>query len=59
MIREDNLTLYLFNCFSFSDQNSFESFQMYMSQEKGRLFSINLEHQNFGKNFTIGQFMVF
>ena len=23
-----------------------------MSQEKGRLFSINLEHQNFGKNFT-------
>ena len=26
---------------------------MYMSQEKGRLFSINLEHQNFGKNFTI------
>ena len=25
---------------------------MYMSQEKGRLFSINLEHQNFGKNFT-------
>ena len=25
---------------------------MYMSQEKGRLFSIDLEHQNFGKNFT-------
>ena len=23
-----------------------------MSQEKGRLFSIDLEHQNFGKNFT-------
>ena len=45
------LLLYLFNCFSFSDQNSFESFQMYMSQEKGRLFSIDLEHQNFGKNF--------
>lgn len=47
------LLLYLFNCFSFSDQNSFESFQMYMSQEKGRLFSIDLEHQNFGKNFTM------
>ena len=46
------LLLYLFNCFSFSDQNSFESFQIYMSQEKGRLFSIDLEHQNFGKNFT-------
>jgi len=26
---------------------------MYMSQEKGRLFSIDLEHQNFGKNFTM------
>ena len=26
---------------------------MYMSHEKGRLFSINLEHQNFGKNFTM------
>ena len=25
---------------------------MYMSQEKGKLFSIDLEHQNFGKNFT-------
>ena len=24
-----------------------------MSQEKGRLFSIDLEHQNFGKNFTM------
>ena len=24
---------------------------MYMSQEKGRLFSIELEHQNFGKSF--------
>ena len=24
-----------------------------MSQEKGRLFSIDLEHKNFGKNFTI------
>jgi len=24
-----------------------------MRQEKGRLFSIDLEHQNFGKNFTI------
>ena len=46
------LLLYLFHCFSFSDQTSFESFQMYMSQEKGRLFSINLEHQNFRKNFT-------
>ena len=47
------LLLYLFNCFSFCDQNSFESFQRYMSQEKGRLFSIDLDHQNFGKNFTI------
>lgn len=47
------LLLYLFNCFSFSDQNSFESFQIYMSKEKGRLFSIDLEHQNFGKNFTM------
>ena len=47
------LLLYLFNCFSFSDQNSFESFQKYMSQEKGRLFSIDLEHQNFGENFTM------
>ena len=26
---------------------------MYTSQEGGRLFSINLEHQNFGKNFTM------
>ena len=26
---------------------------MYMSQEKGRLFSIDLEHQNFGKNLTM------
>ena len=26
---------------------------MYMSQEKGRLFSIDLEHKNFGKNFTM------
>ena len=25
---------------------------MYMSQEKGRLFSIDLEHQNFGKSFN-------
>ncbi len=25
---------------------------MYMSQEEGRLFSIDLEHQNFGKNFN-------
>ena len=25
---------------------------MYMSQEKGRLFSIDLEHQNLGENFT-------
>lgn len=47
------LLLYLFNCFSFSDQNSFESFQIYMSKEKGRLFSIDLEHQNFGKTFTM------
>ena len=46
------LLLYLFNCFSFSDQNSFESFQMYMSQERGRIFSIDLEHQNFGKSFN-------
>ena len=45
------LLLYFFNCFSFSDQNSFENFQRYMSQEKGRLFSIDLEHQNFGKSF--------
>ena len=47
------LLLYLFNCFSFSDQNSFESFQIYMSKEKGRLFSIDLEHQNFGKTFIM------
>jgi len=46
------LLLYFFNCFSFSDQKPFESFQMYMSQEEGRLFSIDLEHQNFGKNFN-------
>ena len=26
---------------------------MYMSQEKGRLFSIDLEHQNFGKNLNM------
>ena len=25
---------------------------MFMSQEEGRLFSINLNHQNFGKKFT-------
>ena len=25
---------------------------MYMSQEQGRLFSINLDYQNFGENFT-------
>ena len=47
------LLLYLFNCISFSDQNSFESFQIYMSQEEGRLLSIDLKHQNFGKIFTM------
>ena len=26
---------------------------MYMSQEQGRLFSINLDYQNFGENFTM------
>ena len=36
----------------FSDQKPFEIFQMFMSQEEGRLFSINLDHQNFGKKFT-------
>ncbi len=26
---------------------------MYMSQEQGRLFSINIDYQNFGENFTM------
>ena len=46
------LLLYIFNNFSFSDQKPFKIFQMYMSQEEGRLFSINFDHQNFGGNFT-------
>ena len=46
------LLLYIFNSFLFSDQKPFEIFQMYMSQEQGRLFSINLDYQNFGENFT-------
>ena len=46
------LLLYIFNSFLFCDQKPFEIFQMFMSQEKGRLFSINLNHQNFGKKFT-------
>ena len=46
------LLFYLFNSLSFSDQSSFESFQMYMSREGGRLFSIDLEHQNFEKSFN-------
>ena len=47
------LLLYIFNSFLFSDQKPFEIFQMYMSQEQGRLFSINLDYQNFGENFTM------
>ena len=46
------LLLYIFNGFLFSDQKPFEIFQMYMSKEGGRLFLINLDHQNFGENFT-------
>ena len=46
------LLLYIFNSFLFSDQKPFEIFQMFMSQEEGRLFSINLDYQNFGENFT-------
>ena len=46
------LLLYLFNCFSYSRQKSFENFKLYMSQEKGIVFSIDLNHQNFGENFT-------
>ena len=46
------LLLYIFNGFLFSDQKPFEIFQMYMSQEQGRLFSMNLDYQNFGENFT-------
>lgn len=46
------LFLYFSTCFSYSEQNSFENFQMYMSQEKGRFFVINLDHRNFGKSIT-------
>ena len=46
------LLLYIFNSLLFSDQKPFEIFQKFMSQEKGRLFSINLDHQNFGEKFT-------
>ncbi len=46
------LLLYIFNGFLFSDQKPFEIFQMFMSNEEGRLFSINLDHQNFGEKFT-------
>ena len=46
------LLLYIFNGFLFSDQKPFEIFHMYMSQEQGRLFSMNLDYQNFGENFT-------
>ena len=46
------LLLYIFNGFLFSDQKPFEIFQMYMSQEQGTLFSMNLDYQNFGENFT-------
>ena len=46
------LLLYIFNSFLLSDKKPFEIFQMYMSQEQGRLFSINLDYQNFGENFT-------
>ena len=46
------LLLYIINGFSFSDQKPFETFQMFMSQDDGRLFSINLDHQNFGEKFT-------
>ena len=46
------LLLYIFNNFSFGDQKPFKTFQMYMSKEGGRLFLINLDHQNFDENFT-------
>ena len=46
------LFLYFSICFLYSEQNSFENFQMYMNQEKGRIFAINLEHRNFGKSIT-------
>ena len=46
------LLLYIFNGFLFSDQKPFEIFQMFMNQDEGRLFSINLDHQNFGEKFT-------
>jgi len=46
------LLLYIFNSFLFSDQKPFEIFQMFMNQEEGRLFSINLDHLNFGEKFT-------
>ena len=46
------LLLYIFNGFLLSDQKPFEIFHIYMSQEQGRLFSINLDYQNFGENFT-------
>tara|TARA_B100000212_G_scaffold75204_1_gene53192 strand:- start:3 stop:578 length:576 start_codon:yes stop_codon:yes gene_type:complete len=46
------LLLYIFNSFLFSDQKPFEIFQMFMNQDEGRLFSINLDHQNFGEKFT-------
>ncbi len=46
------LLLYIFNSFLISDQKPFEIFQMFMNQDEGRLFSINLDHQNFGEKFT-------
>ena len=46
------LLLFFSICFSYSEQNSFEKFQMYMSKEKGRIFGINLDHRNFGKSIT-------
>ena len=46
------LILYFSSSLAYSEQNSLENFQKYMSQEKGRVFAINLDHRNFGKNFT-------
>ena len=46
------IILYFSTSIAYSEQNSFENFQKYMSQEKGRVFAINLDHRNFGKNFT-------
>ena len=46
------LILYLYTCSLYSKQKSFENFEIYMSQEKGRVFSIDLNHQNFGESFT-------